>query len=179
MKKKKIFVLGLTHTGKNSLDAALSKMKYTYRHYPTPDKVIELSKRYDVLSDTPVIPYMERLDTMYPDARFILTVRDIEDWLASCKRHWSLKKIKMTKTKLENRKRIYGITHFDADIFRKVYIAHEHRVRDYFKGRAGKLLVLDICGGEGYKELCNFLGRPVIDEKFPHKKRDKISKRRK
>jgi len=176
MKKRKIFVLGLTHTGKNSLDAALSRMKYTYRHYPSPDKVIELSRKYDVLSDTPVIPYMEKLDAMYPDARFILTVREIESWLASCKLHWSRKTLKLTKAKLDNRERVYGITHFDADIFRKVYIAHERRVRDYFKGRVGKLLVLDVCGGEGYKELCPFLGRPIIKEKFPHKNRDKRRK---
>jgi len=86
--KRKIFVLGLTHTGKNSLDAALEKLGYTYKHYPYPDKVLELAKQFDVLSDTPVIPFMEKLDALYPDARFIITVRDMKSWLESCQSHW-------------------------------------------------------------------------------------------
>ncbi len=34
---------------------------------------------------------------------------------------------------------------------------------------ADKLLVLDICAGEGYEQLCPFLNRSLIDEPFPHR----------
>lgn len=167
MTKSKIFVVGLTHTGKNSLDAALTGLGYTCKHYPHPNYVMQEAERYDVLSDTPVIPYMERLDLYYPDARFILTVREIESWLVSCEAHWK-RRWKLKKIKRINRKRIYGIVTYDAEQFRQVYIKHERKVRDYFEGRAGKLLVLDICGGEGYEKLCPFLRLDVIDKPFPH-----------
>ena len=170
--KRKIFVLGLTHTGKNSLDAALEKLGYIYKHYPYPDKVLELARQFDVLSDTPVIPFMEKLDALYPDARFIITVRDMKSWLESCQSHWK-RRPKREPMQMQNRKRIYGIMYFDPKIFEKVYRKHLARVIEYFKDRPGKLLVIDICGGEGYKELCAFLDVPVIEEKFPHRNRDK------
>jgi len=102
MNKPKIFVLGLTHTGKNSLDAALGGLGYTHRHYPHPNHVLEEAEQYDVLSDTPVIPYMEKLDQKYPDAKFILTVREIESWLKSCEVHWKRRR-KLSKIKRINR----------------------------------------------------------------------------
>ena len=162
-----MFVVGLTHTGKNSLDAALTRLGYTCKHYPHPRRVLEESKLYDVLSDTPVIPYMERLDEAYPDARFILTVREIESWLRSCEAHWK-RRWKLPKIKRLNRKRVYGAVGFDTDRFRAVYIAHEARVLAHFADRPEKLLLLNVCAGEGYDKLCPFLGVPVIDEPFPH-----------
>lgn len=168
--KSKVFVVGLTHTGKNSLDAALVCLGYTVKHYPHPNQVMQEAQRYDVLSDTPVIPYMAALDKAYPDARFILTVRDIESWLKSCEAHWK-KRWKLTKIKRINRKRVYGSVGFDAERFRKVYIAHEARVRKHFADRPGKLLVLNVCAGEGYEKLCPFLGLPVVDKPFPHMNR--------
>jgi len=165
--KRKIFVVGLTHTGKNSLDVALTRLGYSCKHYPHPNQVMQEAARYDVLSDTPVISYMVRLDRHYPDARFILTVREIESWLKSCEVHWKRRR-KLKKIQKVNRKRVYGATAFDAERFRKVYIAHEAWVRKHFAGRPDKLLVLNVCGGEGYEKLCPFLGVPVIDKPFPH-----------
>jgi Sulfotransferase domain len=37
----------------------------------------------------------------------------------------------------------------------------------YFENRPGKLLVIDICNGDGYEKLCPFLGLPTINEAFP------------
>lgn len=167
MSKTKVFVVGLTHTGKNSLDAALTGLGYTCKHYPHPTRVLEEAERYDVLSDTPVIPYMERLDRKYPDAKFILTVRDIDAWLKSCEAHWK-RRWRLNKLKRANRMRVYGTVSYDADTFRRVYIEHEARVRKLFRGRKGKLLVLNVCAGEGYEKLCPFLGLQVIDKPFPH-----------
>ncbi|NEQ26956.1 MAG: hypothetical protein F6K28_49635, partial [Microcoleus sp. SIO2G3] len=44
-------------------------------------------------------------------------------------------------------------------------------VVEYFKDRPDSLLVLDICGGEGWEELCTFLGTPAIDQPFPYTKK--------
>jgi len=50
---------------------------------------------------------------------------------------------------------------------------HRARVRALFKGRPGKLLILDVCGGEGYEKLCPFLGVPVASDPFPMKNKSK------
>ena len=39
----------------------------------------------------------------------------------------------------------------------------------YFSKREKDLLVLDICGGEGWEKLCKFLHVPVPNKKFPKK----------
>lgn len=167
MSKSKVFVVGLTHTGKNSVDAALTGLGYSCKHYPHPNLVMQEAEKYDALSDTPVIPYMEQLDRKHPDAKFILTVREIESWLKSCEAHWH-RRWRLNKIKKLNRLRVYGTITYNVDVFRQVYIEHEARVRKLFRGRKGKLLVLNVCAGEGYEKLCPFLGLPVKDEPFPH-----------
>lgn len=165
--KDKIFVVGLTHTGKNSVDAALREFGYTCKHYPHPKRVIEEAEQYDVLSDTPVILFMEILDKIYPTAKFILTVREIESWLESCRVHFRTK-LHPTELQLWNRRMVYGSERYDNRTFRRVYRQHKQRVINYFADRPGKLLVLDVCGGEGYEKLCPFIGVPVLDAPFPH-----------
>ena len=167
MAKRKVFCLGLTKTGKTSLDAALRRLGYTVKHYPKPDDVLTEAARYDALSDITVIPYMERLDKCYPDALFILTVRDVDDWLAIMPLHMK-RHGKLSKMSVRMRTEIYGTTGYDKKLFRKVWIDHVNRVQRYFKGRPGKLLKMDICAGQGYEVLCPALGARVIREPFPH-----------
>ena len=167
---EKIFVIGLTHTGKNSIDAALERHGMTYKHYPEPKRVLEDTELYDVINDTPVIQYIEILDRLYPTAKFILTVREIEEWLESCRAHWAWKS-KPTERHMWNRGSVYGIVGYNEHIFRSVYKKHHRFVENYFKDRPTKLLVLNVCAGEGYEKLCPFLGLPILDEPFPHRNR--------
>jgi len=172
MAKAKVFGVGLSRTGTVSLTTALKRLGYRARHYPNLFQVIELSKKLDALTDTPVIVYMETLDRLWPDARFVLTVREEETWIASLRRHYAKKPVsRIMKWKLWNRRCVYGMNGFDEAHFRQVRVAHEARVRALFEDRPGKLLDLDVCGGEGYELLCPFLGRPAIDEAFPHQNR--------
>jgi len=77
-----------------------------------------------------------------------------------------------TGTSLRNRFRNYGIGHFDRDVFERVYRAHTSGIQAHFYTRhEQKLLVMNICAGEGYGVLCPFLGVDVIDEPFPHQNR--------
>jgi len=43
----------------------------------------------------------------------------------------------------------------------------ESQTREYFKGRPDDLLILDICGGDGWEKLCNFLSLPIPSVDFP------------
>ena len=40
---------------------------------------------------------------------------------------------------------------------------------EYFKDRPEDLLIIDICSGEGFSKLADFLDRPVPAAPFPHK----------
>jgi hypothetical protein len=170
MAKAKVFGIGLSKTGTSSLTAALKRLGYKAKHYPHLFQVIETAKKCDAVTDTPVIVYFEALDRLWPTAKFILTVRDEDEWIDSCRRHYAKKPVsKIMAWKLRNRRAVYGMNGFDAAHFCQVARTHRKRVEAHFADRPGKLLVLDICAGEGYERLCPFLGLPVVKEKFPHK----------
>jgi hypothetical protein len=160
----KVFGLGLSRTGTNSLNAALEALGYRALHYPPPQQVMVQAEEYDALTDTPVIPYMEALDARYPSALFVLTVRDIDEWLASCRAHWG--QPKRDGVLERNRRAVFGIAEFDTHVFRHVYLAHTARVREHFAARPHKLLVFEI--SEGWGPLCSALRYPIPDTPFPH-----------
>lgn len=164
---RKVFGIGLSKTGTHSLATALRRLGYKTKHFPPPKYVLEMAEEYDALVDTPTIIYMEELDKRYPDALFILTIREIESWVESCRKHWTRTNIDDRAHK--NRSRVYGIAGFDEKVFRQVYHKHHKRVRNLFGDRPGKLLEMNIVAGEGYEKLCPALDKPIIDEPFPHK----------
>ena len=47
----------------------------------------------------------------------------------------------------------YGTVGFSRERFSFVYDLHVRNVSEYFKGRSNDLLLLDICGGEGWEAL--------------------------
>lgn len=66
---------------------------------------------------------------------------------------------------------VYGCYEFNRDRMSYVFDQHLKNVQEYFKDRPDALLVLDICGGEGWEELCAFLDTPAIDQPFPYTKK--------
>lgn len=166
----KAFGIGLSKTGTNSLNKALSNLGFRARHYPPPSGVLGEAERWDALTDTPVVPYYKELERRYPAARFVLTVREMESWLASCKRHWGrYPATRQRGVAIRNRINIFGIANFDEEIFRRVYQVHYDDVMWYFENKQEKLLVMNIVDGDGYDKLCPFLDKPVLDKPFPHR----------
>jgi len=98
-KKPKVFGLGLSRTGTRSLTAALHLLGWDTVHYPVDRAALDAMvrgdvgfphlERYDGMTDITVSPYFEDLDHAYPGSKFVLTVRDEESWLKSCKNHWA------------------------------------------------------------------------------------------
>jgi hypothetical protein len=161
----KVFGIGLSKTGTVSLTAALKRLGYNATHYPPPAEVMAYAARFDALTDISVIPWIAPLALEYPSARFILTTRALEPWLASCARHFAAP---ATDYRRDMRCYVFGTDAYDEATFRQAYVRHEAWVRGYFAGQRERLLVMDICGGEGYERLCPFLGVPRLDEPFPH-----------
>jgi hypothetical protein len=161
----KIFGIGLSKTGTTSLTEALKKCGFSSRHYPPYNKVLEFAKRYDSLTDTSVIPFYKQLDDIYPDAKFILTIRDMSEWLESCRKHW--KKAPKNEQSINVRKNVYGIITFDEIVFKNIYKNHVKSVVEHFNNRKYKLLIMDIPNGDGYDKLCPFLKCEMIHDEFP------------
>ncbi len=141
--------------------------------------------------------FYPQLDQTYPNSKFILTVRDEMDWLNSWRRQignstgdevptrWAwTRPLRMWERKM---RRVFGyntrITHMHAriDIFgtykfhadRCLYVYRLHRkdALDYFKERPQDLLVMDICGADGWEKLCPFLEiRAFPKVPFPSKR---------
>ncbi len=178
-KINKIFGIGLNRTGSSSLTDALNILGYRAKHWNYTITIIEYvdgkltvdySKvdKFDAFTDTPIARIYKELDIRYPDSKFILTVRDINTWLYSCRRHFAPKKRKKrddtTKYLIED---IYGRDTYQKKNHRKVYNDHVNDVLTYFKDRKDDLLVMDICGGDGWEKLCPFLGKPIPNKPFP------------
>jgi hypothetical protein len=180
----KVFGLGLSKTGTSSLTEALNLLGIKTIHYPhdrrTHEQLRNGDYRLDILSDyqgvtdISVAPYFAQLDRVWPASKFILTLRDIDSWLGSAELHWRLLLETWDRDAQFQRftefivASVYGTTAFNRERFSYVYDAHVRNVLAYFQNRPGDLLVLDICGGQGWETLCPFLGVPVPRERFPH-----------
>jgi hypothetical protein len=95
----KIFGIGLSRTGTTSLNSALVKLGYRSLHWPH-DSVtrreligyfageqpfaLTVAEDYDAITDTPAAAAYRELSALYPESRFILTLRDRRGWLNSC-----------------------------------------------------------------------------------------------
>ncbi|HVR98764.1 MAG TPA: sulfotransferase [Thermoanaerobaculia bacterium] len=181
---RKVFGLGLSKTGTSSLAEALDRLGIRTIHYPCDESTFEclrngryrlpVLEEYQGAVDIPVAPFYAQLDAEYPGSRFVLTVREPEAWLRSVELHWELMMDWWHRYPDFKRfqefisARVYGSAGFSRERFLHAYETHRRNVERYFRGRPHDLLVIDICGGEGWEKLCPFLGVEVPAAPFPH-----------
>jgi hypothetical protein len=182
---RKVFGLGLSRTGTTSLGGALEMLGIPTKHYPYDRATyaeltsgtyrLSVLEKFDAVVDITVAPYYAQLDRAYPGSKFILTTRDMESWLRAIEKHFAF--LESWDDMNEPFRRftefinacVFGSLRFSAERFRYVYETHDANVREYFRDRRDDLLVIDICGGEGWEKLCGFLDVPIPDEPFPHR----------
>ncbi|MBV8976737.1 MAG: hypothetical protein JO261_12650 [Alphaproteobacteria bacterium] len=181
--EEKVFGIGLSRTGTTSLSDALEILGFDSAHWVNP-------LTYQLLSDTDfflfgaatdccVSPEFEKLHYQYPNARFVLTRRPLESWLASFARHHEkhsgtgvLEGLRALFDGPDNPFMFhhaaleYGL-YLNAPSLAEAWRQFEARVRHFFADKPGKLLELDVFAGQGWNELCGFLGRPVPSKAFP------------
>lgn len=130
------------------------------------DEVHELAKsklpHHDAFLDDPWHVLFRELDRWCPGSKFILTVRDPDEWIESVTRHFGYRDVPV-------RRWIYGVGDpvGHEDLYVRRYRRHIREVKDHFRDRPDDLLVMDITDGEGWEKLCPFLGHPVRREPFP------------
>lgn len=170
----KIFGIGLAKTGTTSLTEALKILGYTGNHYfRTYDNLLQIIDNLDFAVDMPIQSIYKNLDYIYPNSKFILTIRDENEWLESCQLYWTYKQVN-NKNIYDMRIEQFGIGHFDKSVFLNVYRNHISDVKEYFKNRSQDLLIINICNNTSWDPLCEFLNKDIPKINFPWANRTKV-----
>lgn len=187
----RIFGIGMHKTGTSSLHEAFRILGFNAHHWNNAlwaraiwEQVAEgrssIVERHYAFSDLPFPLLYASLDALYPGSKFILTVREIDNWIRSVRNHWNpdvnpwCKEWDIAPFTHKLHQMMYGRKTFDEAIFRARYRAHNKNVLEYFKNRPNDLLILsmDDYKGSVYKShwepLCKFLDRPIPPVTFPH-----------
>jgi len=174
--RPRVFGIGLNKTGTSSLHEALTILGFESLHWGGPeirDRVqaaldaeapllTNLDPRYDAFSDIELLSKnFTLLDRQYPGSWFVLTVRPIDAWLDSRRRH--------VENNLRRRERGEYDGNFvviDEAEWRNECTSHVAQVREYF-GARDDFLEIDLTAGAGWKPLCRLLDLPEPDVEFP------------
>ena len=174
--RPRIFGIGLNKTGTTSFHRAMTILGFESLHWGGPPirRLVEaaadagepllagLDPRFDAFSDIEALSTrFQLLDEQYPGSHFVLTVRPIDDWIDSRRRH------------VENNVRRKAAGEYDGnflvvdeDQWRTHWESHVARVRDYFACRAD-FLEIDITNGGGWRPFAELLGVAEPDVPFP------------
>lgn len=183
--RPKVFGIGFHKTGTTSLGAALHHLGYRvcdgarpvrrrlgndrmmdllHRGELTP--IFEVAEAFEGFEDNPWFCLFRELDVRFPGSRFILTERDEKAWLDSVVNHFG-------RSESDFRRWIYGVGSpvGNERTFLERYRRHNRDVVAHFANRPGDLLRMSFADGDGWAELCGFLGCAVPDRPFPHANR--------
>lgn len=184
-KKYKVFVIGLNKTGTTSLGLALSMLGYNLcpesklyqkTHF---EKINDgdfsiLDKfilKYNAFQDRPwnhpkVYQY---IDKNYDNCKFILTLRDSQKWIESCKK-WN-NKVRLNRQSYYKTvsKICYGIEDFlsDESVMLNTFNSWAAEIIEYFKNK-DNLLLFDFVKSDNWGEICSFLNENTPNKTFPH-----------
>lgn len=172
----KIFAIGLNKTGTVSLHEAVARLGHTSLHWGGEAAYLDVLRAID--EGVPVLTYLpdvevysdietlsvnfDRADEQYPGSRFILTVRDVDSWLDSRRRHVERNVVRKARGEYTG-----SYLEVDLDGWRRQWEDHHRRVARHFADRPGDLLVMNITSGDGWELLAPFLGHPIPLEPFP------------
>lgn len=179
----KIFGVGFQKTGTSTLREALKVLGYRVKDcsprtlFPILrkdwNKVLKILKNFDAAEDTPWYYIYEDLDRLVPNSKFILTVREEESWYKSVARH-------IGDLRSPEHEWIYGrgkgLPKDYKENTLQVYTQHNLDVIHYFRDRPEDFLVMDFAAGDGWEKLCEFLGKDVPNDPFPHANNSRVNK---
>lgn len=169
----KIFCIGFQKTGTTSLGAALEVLGYKVCGpigvtNPRIEKealgwALTKTPYYDAFQDNPWPLLYKELDHLYPGSKFILTHRRPRSWLRSMRQYFG-------NYEAPAESWIYGegITPLKNPLkCLRTYVRHNREVRRYFKNRPDDFLEIDLSKGDGWEEICTFLGKDIPAVPFP------------
>jgi hypothetical protein len=184
--RPRVFCIGLNKTGTSSFHAAMEILGLRSLHGGGTDwggdKINSAMQQaldegrpllsgvdpvFDAFSDVGMlVRRFDLLGEQYPGSRFVLTVRPVDEWIDSRRRHVE-RNIARRKT---------GTYHgtflvVDEDRWRREWHRHIGRARAHFAGRS-EYLEVDLTAGVGWEPLCKLLDLPEPPVQFPWANRD-------
>ncbi len=176
--KNKVFVIGFHKTGTTSLETALDRLDY--RVYGGDKNLLKFEDRNDLLQyiqktltnwdavqDMPWPLFYQELYELFPEAKFILTLRETKAWIDSVVRHWGSIMVPLHK-------KIYGVPCAEGfeDNYINKYENHNKEVLQFFNNMPN-FIIMEQGKNFDYKTLCNFLDLETPPEEFPHSRKNK------
>ena len=169
----KIFCIGFQKTGTSTIRDALRLLGYRVcsvrYHLIGPIRrgdfapVEEVIAEFDAFQDNPWPLIFRELDAAHPGSRFIMTIRDEAPWLRSVVNHLGVLPDRMQKLVYG-----HGAPGGYEDVVLARYRRHNDEVFAYFADRPDDILVVDFSKGDGWAEICDFLGCDVPAVPLPH-----------
>ena len=176
----KIFIIVFNRTGTRSLDNFFRKNGLTTIHWDQGRIARKIKRNFNdtnpLLKDYPNIQvfsdmedykrlnyahvdYFKELYNQYPDSKFILNIRNIDNWIKSRNNHLKgfyvielCKIMNITKEELNKKWRIDFKNHCDS-------------VQEFFKDKSGKLCIFDI-EKDLIKNIIEFIPEYKLEDKY-------------
>lgn len=171
----KVLGVGLHKTGTTTLGTCLKHFGLNHQAWTREgfgmwiddryDELLEIAEHHDSFEDFPWALMYEKFDKQFPGTRFILTRRkDGETWFRSVVKHSKWTGPHEVNLHVYGSELPYGL----QVEYIAVYENHLKEVRAYFKDRPRDFLEVCWEQGDGWNEICNFLGYDVPEIPFPH-----------
>jgi hypothetical protein len=185
--RPRVFCIGLNKTATSSFHEAMGILGLRSLHGGGPDwggdKVNRavrdalqegrpllsgIDPAFDAFSDIGSLArHFDLLDQQYPGSRFVLTVRPIDQWIESRRRH-----VERNVRRREAGEYKGKFLVVNEDGWRKEWHRHVDRVGRHFAGR-DDFLEVDLTAGVGWDPLCKLLDLPEPSVPFPWANRDR------
>lgn len=192
----KVICAGLPRTGNTSLAEALRILGYkTLQHaterlplFPTADTSFQVFDDVDAVVDLPAAMYWRELLEAYPEAKVILTVRDVDDWYQSMVRHIEVMRAAGDTECDRLHTLVFGSAEPSEHWYKRRFQEHNaalvglvddgleiHGDMAFRKATSWEigtgLLLLSVTDGrvtsDPWQRLCDFLDKPIPDVPFP------------
>lgn len=209
----KLFGIGFNKTGTTTLEKIFDILGYSIPkqqeqelkivkqyHLGNFEPLKEFVSKYDAFQDLPFAQgnCYAVADALFPNSKFILTLRNSEDWFRSISafhkkthkfdtgqpvdenyfkdkklylyKNYTYENLKRMIAKVEDNKVIYDWSlAYNKQHYIKIYEDRNEQIIQYFKDRSNDLLVIDITKEKDISKILNFLELPdELNFEMPH-----------
>ncbi|MTI38300.1 sulfotransferase family protein [Fulvivirga lutimaris] len=196
---QKVFNIGFPKSGTTSFEYAMDILGYKVYHgnwrlkhndymlalwiHRDFEEIRRMSTYWEAFADAPWggTELYKELYQWYPDAKFIYTVRDAEDWYQSIiKMLTRYDSNLLTALDTYHANQRYGFANFIKHTFditnlegvkQKMidhYNDHYSTAIEFLKANEVDILEFDSNEGNGWNKLCSFLDKPIPKKKYPY-----------
>ncbi|KAI7854893.1 P-loop containing nucleoside triphosphate hydrolase protein [Circinella umbellata] len=149
-----------------------------YKHPERPTDWDLIYKDYNAACDWPTASFIKPLMSKYPNAKILMIVRDPDSWYRSVKNTIFKHNNLIAADGDENKKKLSEMINTtvldgafgnpelfnDEQVIKQKFVDHIEWVKKNVP--EDNLLIMEL--GEGWDRLCQFLGKPVPNEPYPH-----------